>query len=68
MEAELHPGIDALLPAEMAEKAEHIGVENTRLDTMSLLVLAVLAGAFVAFGSMFSIRRLGWCRRRLPYG
>ena len=44
--------IDALLPAEMAEKAEHVGVDKTRLDTMSLLALAVLAGAFVAFGSM----------------
>jgi formate transporter len=36
--------IDALLPAEMAEKAEHVGVEKTRLDAMSLLALAVLAG------------------------
>ena len=32
----------------MAEKAEHIGVEKTRLDTMSLIVLAILAGAFIA--------------------
>ena len=39
----------------MAEKAEHVGVEKTRLDFMSLLALAVLACAFVAFGSMFSI-------------
>ena len=35
--------IDALLPAEMAEKAEHVGVEKTRLDATSLMALAVLA-------------------------
>jgi len=55
LKSEFTNSIDALLPPEMAEKAEHIGVDKTRLDTMSLLALAVLAGAFVAFGSMFSI-------------
>jgi len=43
-----------LLPPEMAEKAERIGMEKTLLDTMSLLALAVLAGAFIAFGALFS--------------
>jgi formate transporter len=60
--------IDALLPAEMAEKAEHVGVDKTRLDTMSLLALAVLAGAFVAFGSMFSIVVSAGADGVLPYG
>jgi formate transporter len=50
-----HNSIDALLPPEMAERAEQIGVQKTRLDTLSLIALAVLAGAFVAFGSMFSL-------------
>jgi formate transporter len=36
-------GIDALLPAEIAEKAEAVGVQKTKLDTSSLLALAVLA-------------------------
>ena len=46
--------LDALLPSEMAERAEQIGVEKTRRDTLGLLALAVLAGAFIAFGAMFS--------------
>ena len=45
---------DALLPSEMAVRAEQIGVEKTRRDTPGLLALAVLAGAFIAFGAMFS--------------
>ncbi len=60
--------IDALLPREMAEKAEHVGVEKTRLDTMSLVALAVLAGAFVAFGSMFSVVVTADAEGTLPYG
>jgi formate/nitrite transporter FocA (FNT family) len=39
----------------MAERAERAGVEKTRLDTTGLMALAVIAGAFVAFGSMFSV-------------
>ena len=48
--------VDALLPSQMAEKAELVGVDKTRLDTLSLMALAVLAGAFVAFGSLFSVK------------
>jgi len=47
-------GLDALLPAEIARKAETIGAQKTRLDAPSLLVLAVLAGAFVGLGAMFA--------------
>lgn len=68
MKPELANSIDALLPAEMAEKAEHVGVDKTRLDTMSLLALAVLAGALVAFGSMFSIVVSAGTEGLLPYG
>lgn len=68
LKPEFASSIDALLPAEMAEKAEHVGVEKTRLDAMSLLALAVLAGAFVAFGSMFSIVVSAGAEGVLPYG
>lgn len=34
----------------MAVKAEEVGVAKARLDKMSLLTPAVLAGAFIAFG------------------
>jgi len=47
--------IDALLPQEMAIKAETAGVAKATRDTLSLLTLAVLAGAFIAFGSIFMI-------------
>lgn len=49
LESANHNTLDALLPREMAEKAEQVGVEKTRFDSTSLLALAVLAGAFVAF-------------------
>jgi len=68
LKPELTSSIDALLPPEMAEKAEHIGVEKTRLDTMSLLALGVLAGAFIAFGSMFSVVVSAGAEGVLPYG
>jgi len=68
LKPEFANSIDALLPAEMAEKAEHVGVEKTRLDSMSLLALAVLAGAFVAFGSMFSVVVSAGAEGVLPYG
>jgi formate transporter len=60
--------IDALLPREMAEKAERIGAEKTRLDTQSLLTLAVLAGAFIAFGAMLATIAAAGADNILPYG
>jgi formate/nitrite transporter len=47
-------GIDALLPPEIAQKAEAVGVQKTRMETGRLLALAVLAGAFIALGAMFA--------------
>ncbi len=47
-------GIDALVPAEIARKAEHVGAQKTQLDFWSLVVLAVLADAFIALGAMFA--------------
>ena len=52
----------------MAERAEHVGVEKTRLDATSLTALAVLAGAFVAFGSLFSLVVSAGAEGVLPYG
>jgi formate transporter len=50
------PGpLDALLPAEMARKAEDSGVRKARMDVASLLILAGLAGAFIALGAIFSL-------------
>jgi formate transporter len=60
--------IDALLPSEMAEKAEQIGVVKARLDTGSLFALALLAGAFIAFGGAFSIVVTAGSDGELPFG
>jgi formate transporter len=46
--------MDALLPPEMAEKAEAVGVKKANLPAAQTFVLAVLAGAFIALGGLFS--------------
>ena len=46
--------MDALLPPEMAVRAEDVGARKARLDTVSLFVLAVLAGAFISLGAIFA--------------
>jgi formate transporter len=44
---------DELLPAEMAEKSQSIGIKKANLDFLSTFALAVLAGAFIALGCIF---------------
>jgi formate transporter len=46
--------MDALLPADMAAKAEAIGVQKVNLNSISMFALAVLAGAFIALGAIFA--------------
>ena len=43
---------DAYPPYEIAQKVERLGVAKARADTLTLLVLAVLAGAFVSLGAL----------------
>jgi len=61
-------GVDALLPQEIAEKAEAVGVQKAKRDAMSLFVLGVLAGAFIALGSMFATTVLAGADGMLPFG
>jgi formate transporter len=51
MSAEIR--IDALLPAEMAKRAEYVGVRKSETAALTLFVLAILAGAFIALGAIF---------------
>ncbi len=44
---------DAYPPAEIARKAERIGVTKAHTDPLTLLVLAMLAGAFISLGALF---------------
>jgi formate/nitrite transporter len=47
-------GIEALLPQEIAERAEAVGIQKARRDAVALFVLGVLAGAFIALWAMFA--------------
>ncbi len=46
--------IDALLPQEMATRAEYIGVRKAETPFLKMFMLAVLAGAFIALGAIFA--------------
>jgi len=59
--------IDALLPQEMAIMAEAAGVAKAKRDALSLLTLAVLAGAFIAFGAIFMITTIAGAGG-MPFG
>ena len=59
---------DALLPVEMAVRAEEICVKKANLDVTSMFALAVLAGAFIALGAIFATTVLAGSNGTLPYG
>jgi formate transporter len=61
-------GIDALLPQEIAEKAEAVGIQKTRRDATTLFVLGILAGAFISLGAMFATTVLAGADGVLPFG
>ncbi len=46
--------IDSLLPAEMATRAEYVGVRKAETPVGKMFALAVLAGAFIALGAIFA--------------
>jgi len=45
--------VDELLPAEMAAKAQTLGIKKANMNFLSTFALAVLAGAFIALGCIF---------------
>lgn len=46
--------LDSLMPSEMAVAAEHVGISKAHMGLAKTLILGVLAGAFIAFGAIFS--------------
>jgi formate transporter len=46
--------IDALLPPEMAMRAERVGITKSAIGFYTKSALAVLAGAFIALGAIFA--------------
>jgi len=66
MSSEIH--IDALLPAEMARRAEYLGVRKAEAKLLPMFALAILAGAFIALGAMFATTVSAGASGMLPYG
>jgi formate transporter FocA len=58
---------DALMPPEMAGKAENVGVSKAQLSSFRMFALAILAGAFIALGAIFSTTATTG-GSALPYG
>jgi formate/nitrite transporter len=46
--------IDAILPADMATKAEAVGIKKATMPFWNSFVLSILAGAFIALGAIFA--------------
>lgn len=62
------PSLDALMPAEMAKKAENVGVTKANLGPFRMFALAVLAGAFIAMGAVFMTTVTTGASGEIPYG
>jgi len=60
--------LDALLPAAIARKAEETGVAKAGMDALSLLVLAILAGAFIGLGAMAATIMWTGTNAGMPFG
>ena len=48
-------GLDAFAPKEIAAKVETVGVAKARLPLLSMLMLGILAGAFIGLGSLYFV-------------
>ncbi|MBA1146909.1 formate/nitrite transporter family protein [Ectothiorhodospiraceae bacterium WFHF3C12] len=46
--------VDAILPKDMAKRAEAIGFEKAAENASTLVTLAAMAGAYIAFGATFA--------------
>lgn len=59
--------IDALLPGEMATRAEYVGVRKAETPALTMFTLAILAGAFIALGAVFATNTAAGSST-LPFG
>lgn len=59
--------IDAFTPPEIAKRVEAVGVRKATADHLSVFVLAVLAGAFISLGAIFSTT-VATGSSELPFG
>jgi formate/nitrite transporter len=66
-------GFDAFSPAQIAERVEETGVAKARLALLPLVMLGLLAGAFIGLGSLFYVvvqsdASLGFAAKRVLGG
>ena len=66
-------GFDAFSPRQIAERVNELGVAKARLPITSLVMLGMLAGAFIGLGSLFFVivqsdPTLGFAARRVLGG
>jgi len=66
-------GLDAFSPAQIAERVSEVGVAKARLPLVPLLMLGLLAGAFIGLGALFAVivqsdASLGFAARRVLGG
>ena len=62
------PSLDALLPPAMAREAEENGVAKAAMPAVRMFTLAVLAGAFIALGSVFATVATAGAQGAIGYG
>jgi formate transporter FocA len=62
------PGLDALMPPQMAQKASDVGVAKAGMSPLRTFVLAVLAGAFIGLGAMFATTAVAGTADAVPFG
>ncbi|MCD6290284.1 MAG: formate transporter FocA [Anaerolineae bacterium] len=60
--------IDALIPPEMAAKAEEVGVQKAVMAPLNVFALAILAGAFIALGAVFATTVTAGASGHLSFG
>ncbi len=60
--------IDALLPGDMARRAEYIGVAKADAPTLKMFTLSILAGAFIALGAVFATTIAAGTSTAWPFG
>jgi len=60
--------IDALLPAEMARRAEYLGERKAEAQAARMFALAVLAGAFIGLGAVFATTIATGTSAAWPFG
>jgi formate/nitrite transporter len=66
-------GFDAFSPREIAERIETIGVAKARLPLRTMVMLGILAGAFIGLGALYYVivasdPSLGFAARRVTGG